>query len=224
MDSLWGSRKVALDLMEGPLAEERDAISELFDILERLVHLLERAPGGDLPRLSALILAKAHRLSVGTYSLLLDALGQEAGALYRVIQECFELIEYVRMDPSHLDRTITRGPPSAGNIAKRIGGNLKDVRDHLNSNASHFSLTDSAILHLIDAEAGRLRLERRPSEQVLGTNLRLLAAYMFRCCQEGVEVLLTVDEEAGAGLYNDLLAVGEEVHLRHLEEGESEPR
>lgn len=65
-------------------------------------------------RVCGLTLLKAKHLALGAYSLILDGLGQEAGALLRPFIEYTELLTYFRKFPSKVDAAIKGKLPSAG--------------------------------------------------------------------------------------------------------------
>lgn len=121
---IWRTRRDALELLGGPLSPERDLLASLFSLIKAQVRSLQGVEGSPLARAGAAILGKAHRLSVGLYSLQLDAL--------------------VTDDPSRIIEIEEDRLPRAGVIAKRIDGKLKDLRDHLSEHASHFAITPSA--------------------------------------------------------------------------------
>jgi hypothetical protein len=90
--------------------------------------------------------------------------------------------------------------PKAGEIAKRIGGGLKDLRTHLNSHASHLSVSEHSMLHLIDLSEGRLRPVQQFKEPVLRANLETLLASVLWLMVAGVKCLV-----AAAGGDDDVL-------------------
>jgi hypothetical protein len=95
-------------------------------------------------------LVKARNYALGLYSLSLDGLGQEAGALLRPLVEAYEVLVYFRLDPSRASKATDDKLPSAGEIAKAISGRFKDLREYLNENASHFAFSPQSMTHLID--------------------------------------------------------------------------
>jgi hypothetical protein len=52
-------------------------------------------------------LVKAKNLALGSYSLVLDGLGQEAGALMRPMIEYAELLAYFRLHPEMVKLSAT---------------------------------------------------------------------------------------------------------------------
>jgi len=119
----------------------------------------------------------------------LDGLAQESGALLRPIIECFELLEYFRKDPKRIEEAIEGRLPPAGVIAKKIKGSLKGLRDYLNTNASHFSLTPEAMLHLINWGDGSIRLKQPYVESVLKRNLETLFLILLLLSSEAIKCL-----------------------------------
>lgn len=154
-----------------------DILTDAFQVVDDLVGYLELA-GAPLGRVCATIAVKARNLALACYSLSLDGLAQESGALFRVLLESLELLQYLRDDPKRLIEVLNGQLPSAGGIAKQINGKFKSLRDHLNAHASHFSLSFEAMNHLVDYSHGRLRTAQPYSERVLRTNLRTLLSML----------------------------------------------
>lgn len=186
--TIWQAREAAAELLAGPLTTESDLLASLFQMIEHQVASFERVDS-PLARASAAILGKAHRLSVGLYSLQLDALGQESGALLRPLQEVSELLSYLAYEPTRVDEVIEGRLPKPGVIAQRIDGRLKALRDHLSAHASHFAVTPEAVAHYVDFERGVVHLDRRPSAKLLRRNVRGLAAFMVMCAADGATLL-----------------------------------
>lgn len=153
-------------------------------------------------RVCGLVLIKARNLGLGCYSLSLDALAQEAGALFRPLIECLELLIYFRLDPRRIDEALEDRLPTAGGIAKRIEGKFKGLREYLNTHASHLSLSPEAVRHLVDLKAGRLRAVQAHNSAVLRQNLRTLLSVMVWLAIEGVNCASVgasvMDAELGA--------------------------
>ena len=176
--SLWKTRRQA----EAALNEELKPFAALFDETFAAVdHCIGRLETLDNPfgRVSALVLIKARNLALGCYSLSLDALAQEAGALFRPLVECLELLMYFRLDPARVDEALEDRLPKAGVIAQRIDGKFKRLRDYLNTHASHLSLSPETIAHLVDFKARRLRPGQVHNVAVLRQNLRTLLAVLI---------------------------------------------
>jgi len=173
--SLWETRRSAEEALEGPLRTHADLLAEafaLFDVCgDRLV-----LSDTDFGRVCALVIAKARSFALGCYSLALDGLAQESGALARPLFESLELLEYLRLDPKRAQEVIENRKPSAGVIARRIEGKFQDLREHFNQHASHLSLGPESIRHLVNFQEGRLRTVLPNDERVLRANLNILIA------------------------------------------------
>jgi len=120
------------------------------------------------------------------YSLSLDALAQEAGALFRPLLESLELLQYLRLDTKRVDEALEDRLPKAGVIAQKIQGKFKNLRDYLNTHASHLSVSAEAMGHLLDFKEGHVRTVQPFSEPVLQRNLATLLAVMAWLSIEGV--------------------------------------
>jgi len=170
---LWETRRSAEQALSGPLRPYSDLLSEVFASLDTCAGRLWRA---DTPfgRVCAVVLIKARNLALGCYSLALDALAQEAGALLRPLIESLELLEYLRQDPPRVAEALEQRLPKAGVIAQRIQGKFKDLRDHLSAHASHLSIGSEAMGHLVNLADGQVQTVQSYSEPVLRANLRFL--------------------------------------------------
>jgi hypothetical protein len=183
--SLWNTRRQAERALTEGLEPFAGLLNEAFLALDDCVDRLERLekPFG---RVCALVLIKARNLGLGCYSLSLDALAQEAGALFRPVLESLELLTYFRLDPTRIDEALENRLPTAGVIAQRIEGKFKGLRDYLNTHASHLSVAPEAMAHLIDFRVGRLRPVQPYKEGVLRGNLRTLLAVLIWLAIEAV--------------------------------------
>jgi hypothetical protein len=175
---LWATRHQAETALGEELKPFADLLNETFAAID---HGAARLEGLDHPfgRVCALVLIKARNLGLGCYSLSLDALAQEAGALFRPLIECLELLVYFRLDPLRINEALEDRLPKAGVIAQRIEGKFKGLRAYLNTHASHLSLSSEAMIHLVDFKAGRLRPVQLHNTAVLRQNLRTLLAVLI---------------------------------------------
>lgn len=183
--SLWSTRRQAERALNEGLKPFAGLLDEAFSALDDCIDRLETL---DQPfgRVCALVLIKARNLELGCYSLSLDALAQEAGALFRPGLECLELLTYFRLDPKRIDKALEDHLPKAGVIAQRIEGKFKGLRDYLNAHASHLSVSPEALAHLVDFRAGRLRSVQPYNEAVLRGNLCTLLAVLVWLAIEAV--------------------------------------
>lgn len=94
-----------------------------------------------IARAARLAAAKGTVLAQGCFSLILDGLAQESGALVRPLVEVAEFLTYLHTD-DRAEREFREDKlPSAGKIAERINGQLKFLRDYLNEDASHLNFS-----------------------------------------------------------------------------------
>lgn len=107
---------------------------------------------------------KGRNLGLACYSLMLDGLAQEGGAVLRPLLESIELTTYFRLDPSRVEDFLNDRLPRAGEIAQQINGRFHALRKYLNDHSSHFGLTFENIQHIVDLNTGSLR----PSQQLGG--------------------------------------------------------
>lgn len=196
---LWDTRRQAEAALSGDFNAFARVFDETFAVLDQCIGRLE---GLDNPfgRVCALVLIKARNLALGCYSLSLDALAQEAGALFRPLIECLELLTYFRLDPPRINEALEGNIPRAGVIAQRIGGQFKGLRDYLNTHASHLSLSPDAMIHLVDFKVGRLRPVQVHNPAVLRQNLVMLLAVLIWLAIEAVNCT-----SVGAGVVDGAL-------------------
>lgn len=185
MNNLWHSRDQASAELAKRAAEALSVLSELFALVDECAKELH---GVDSPfgRVTALMIVKARNLALGCYSLTLDSLGQEGGALFRPLIEALELLTFFRLDASRVEEAIDKGLPKAGEVAKRINGRFEKLRNYLNAHASHLSLAPEALSHLLDLRAQELRLEQPFRFLVALRNLHTLFAVF---CLVGIEAV-----------------------------------
>lgn len=197
--TLWDARRKAEAALRDDLKDFARLINEAFDVLDQCIVRLESLDD-TFGRVCALVLIKARNLGLGCYSLSLDALAQEAGALFRPQIECLELLTYFRLDPSRIKEALEDRLPTAGIIAQRIKGKFKGLREHLNKHASHLSLSPEAMRHLVDFKVGRLRPVQVHNSEVLRQNLVTLLAVLIWLATEAVNCT-----SVGACVVHDML-------------------
>ena len=123
-------------------------------------------------RVCGLTLLKLKHLAVGSYSLILDGLGQETGALMRPMIEYAELLTYFRMFPAAVEKAAENDLPKAGERAKAIGSIYKEFREHLNEHSSHSSFSHYSLSHLLEPSTLRFKKMQRMVPSVLDVNIR----------------------------------------------------
>ena len=125
-------------------------LSQSVSVLERISREQETEEDGKFFLIGSISLAKSCHLLLGCYSLTLDGLGQEAGALLRPLIEVYELLIYLRDDKERVHEAISGNLPKAGEIAKKISGMFEDLRKYLNDTSSHFGYKLDSVTHLLD--------------------------------------------------------------------------
>ncbi len=89
-------------------------IEQLFALADDCIDAYESQDGDLYSTVCSLTTLKAKNLAHGMYSLTLDGLGQEAGALARPFVEYTELLTYFRMLPEAVNDALAGELPSAG--------------------------------------------------------------------------------------------------------------
>jgi hypothetical protein len=149
-----------------------------------------------MARVCAITTAKGRNLLCACYSLSLDALAQESGALLRPLIEVIELLTYFRLGQGSVDEALNGTLPTAGNRAQAIGGQFKFLRDHLNEDASHFAFGYYSVQHLLDKETFKIRPAQHQSFEVLERNLATLSAFFVFLLFESISCLFVAGSDA----------------------------
>jgi len=189
---LWYSRDAGLKVLRSEYSQVIVVLDDLFSVVADIACVLHNVDS-PLGRVSALVIVKARNLALGCYSLSLDSLAQEGGALFRPLLECLELLEYFRQDPNRVDEAAEGRLPSAGVIAKRIDGDCKKVREYLNQHASHLSIAPESMHHILDfasrARQADLCVDQCFSISIAVRNLQTLFAVFCMIAIEGANCL-----------------------------------
>jgi hypothetical protein len=200
----------ALDESLRPIAQFLD---EAFSLIDETIGRLDESVEGPYGRVCALVLIKGKNLALGLYTLMLDALAQEAGAIFRPFIEAVELLTYLRLDPTRIIPIVEKGKfPKAGKVAKQIGGQLKPLRDYLSEHASHLAMSEEAMLHLVNLKEGQLKSFQPFVEEVLRENLRLLLAAVLWLMAAGVNAV----SAGGGAITEDFVDRAEDLRTRIL--------
>jgi hypothetical protein len=184
---LWEARQSALS--DDSLSRELAVIEDLFWALERILEDLHRLNASKKSSLCALVGAKGRNLAHGCYSLALDGLAQESGALLRPLLEAIELMRYLRTVPDAITEAMGGRLPRAGDRAKKINGFLRPIREYLNENASHLAFTYESMRHLFDLEGERMRVLQPHRASVLRVNLKQLYFFTHLLAKEAIDCL-----------------------------------
>ena len=178
------------------IVEQNALVNEGFGLFDKCISLLNqhnKTPNdefnGRFARVVNITLAKTRNLLLGSYSMMLDALSQEAGALLRPILEAYELLIYFRLDPTRVDQAIDGKLPSPGERAKKIEGEFKGLRDHLNAHASHISFDLETSKHLFDFQKSEVRAIQIQTIDVLKRNMSTLNAFQIFVVAEAIRCL-----------------------------------
>ncbi len=193
---IWTARTDALRYLEAQHPDKLAVLSREFDLIDLCVDVYESRAGKDVyARICGLTLLKGKHLAVGAYSLILDGLAQESGALIRPLIEYGELLTYFRMFPDKTKRAAENDLPKAGERAKAIGGMFKEFREHLNSHASHSSYSAHSLSHLVERGTFRFKKLQRAAPAVLDENLKAIATQIYFLAREGVLSLQRLSNE-----------------------------
>jgi hypothetical protein len=170
MNGMWDTRTKASKSLELELKKEADAVYKTFIILDKLLDIYS-TNDTDFCRVIGIIIIKGRNLAKGCFSLSMDGLAQEAGALLRPLIECLELLQYLYEDSTRIGEVLDGKLPSAGKIAIKINGKYKKLRDYLNVHASHISFSYESMAHLVDIGSGQWKVSQPFNIKVLRTNM-----------------------------------------------------
>lgn len=185
--TLWNTRTEAILYLEKECPSKLSVLSELFAAIDLAVDCYEKhSESNTYARVCGLTLLKAKHLAVGAYSLILDGLGQEAGALIRPFIEYTELLTYFRYFPSQVNEAVDNNLPKAGERAKAISSIYKDFRSHLNLHASHSSYSHYALSHLLEPGSFKFKKYQSTVHEVLEQNLRDFSIQVYLLLYEAV--------------------------------------
>ena len=174
--------------------EQARTIKNVFEVVDECIDLFsEKAGEDDFHRICGLVLAKARNYALGAYGLILDGLGQEAGALLRPFIEYHELLTYFRLDPKQATEAINGKLPSAGKRAQLIEGYFHEFRRYLNDNASHSSFSTHSLNHLLDKPSMSIRKEQPMLPKVLFRNMGDFFVQMELMAIEAINCLQTAE-------------------------------
>ena len=194
--SIWSSRDRSLSLLKSDLSQENHFLEELFFLVDDLLRGFPPVGHSAIGTIAALLLLKARRFALASYDMALCCMGQEAGAMIRLLQEAWELLIYFRQDPGRVQNVFTNTLPTAGGVAKTIDAQFKHLREYFNEHASHLSLSAPAIHHLVNWRDLELNLDYEPSSRVLGTNIAVLFSLLFIAATEACQILADLDPTA----------------------------
>lgn len=185
----WKTREESKELLKSSLSESKNYLEKSFDYLDKCIEIHQSNIENDFSRIFGFTTVKAKNYGHALYSLTLDGLAQEGGAILRNMIEAYELMVYFNLDPTRAQQAIENDLPSAGIIGKKIEGHFKNIREYLNSHGSHFSYSRNSLSHLIDWEAIEFKKFQTVSDQVLKTNIRTLNSILNLQCAEAITSL-----------------------------------
>jgi hypothetical protein len=193
---LWKTRRDSEKWLRGellPLAEHLELGFGLIDDSIRLFNEVSEQEKtnfeGQYARICGVASTKGRNFLFACYSVTLDALAQESGAMLRPLIEVVEQLTYFRCDPSRIQHVMDDTLPRAGKIGKDIDGSFQRLRNHLNEEASHFGFGIHSVIHLVDYDTFKFRTVQSHSMERLKHNLSLLSLFQTFLLFESVSCL-----------------------------------
>ena len=106
--TIWATRKEALVYLERMHPSRLAVLDSALELMDQCIDAFEaQSAENKYAELCGLALLKVKHFTLGSYSLILDGLGQETGALMRPMIEYAELLTYFRMFPSAVTQVAT---------------------------------------------------------------------------------------------------------------------
>jgi len=174
---IWNVRNQALAALETDLRQEKEVLDKGFALLDECIDRLHEVAieDNENTRFAAICcqtLVKARRFALGIYSLCLDGLVLEAGALMRILKEAWQLLIYFHQDPERVEKAFAENLPSAGIIAKTINielhNQLQGLTEYYNAHTSHISFNKDALVSInIDFSSENLKGDMRQLDTVI---------------------------------------------------------
>src|SRR5574340_403142 len=113
--NIWTARENSLIWLDNELKPQDEAIQKGFEFINNYAVQFEKhyksegeCERGHFCRVCAISFAKVCHLLIGCYSLTLDGLAQESGALLRPVIEIYEKLVYFREDKSRIYQITER--------------------------------------------------------------------------------------------------------------------
>ena len=179
---LWKVRNQAQEDLNSRFKDENETLLDTFALIDKCIQRLFTVGEKENDRFALVCchtLIKARRYALGCYSLCIDGLAQEAGALFRPFIETWEQLIFYHQEPKRVELALENKLPQAGKIAQKIGSELKGLRDYLNKIASHFSFEPDSLQPMVTAY----------DSENLKTNIRVLFTILCMTAGEAAECL-----------------------------------
>lgn len=211
---MWETRQQALAATESELRNEARLLDTAFRLLDRgIEEVASKSAQDNYASAVLVILVKAKHLGIASYSLALDSLGQEAGALARVWIEALELLRYLALDTSRVQEVFGQRLPSPGTIGKKIDGQAQVLRNLFNESASHFSFDVRSVIHIVNPETQAVRTAPEFKVHVLRANMAVVYWFLHFTLVEALVAMgvAGIPNEEFASLVDDLKAIAQDV-------------
>lgn len=202
---LWSARQDALQALETTLRTEGLLLDESFTFIDAGVERLRdfaslsTEPERVLCAVTAPLAIKGRNLALACYSLSLDGLGQEAGAVLRPLLEVIELLHFLRIAPAHVEELLDRRLRKAGLIAEAVDSDFHELRNSLSGHASHLGLSDIALGHVIRPDATGALV------------LTVVQPFLERNCRINMQMALTFNLRLAIEVFNCANAAGNDM-------------
>ncbi|WIG71343.1 hypothetical protein KEC58_22070 (plasmid) [Photobacterium damselae] len=218
---LWRTRTESLELLDAEFSDLKFILEQCFRVIDHCIDIFEeRSDESSAHNVCRITLVKAKNYALASYGMMLDGLGQEAGAVMRPMIEYLELLKYFRLFPEDVELALIGKLPSAGTRAKKINGIHHKIREHFNHSSSHSSYDEHAIRHLFEFDDVKLRKLQPLSKGALFRNLGDLFVQLYMLIREAVLCIDGINN----GITQDLADFVDMLHLKGMKAFELEKR
>ena len=178
---IWATREASeARLAEPALIAEATLIESAFLLIDECINMLASEQLGHKGYAQVVAVApnKARRLSFGCFSLVLEGLGQEGGALLRPLMEWLSVLEFIRKDPARAELAFEGRLPKAGKIAQEVAPEFRGLRQFLSKNASHYSFSPESFQHVLNPSNGTINPVDLPNHRSLAANVQMVLIFL----------------------------------------------
>ncbi len=180
MGDFWATRNKAIIALDADLGDLAGLLYECFGYVDEIVKDFQvHSKNSAFARAAGFTTAKGRNFAFACFSLSLDGLAQEGGALLRLLLEAIEVLCYFQTEPNGPQQALDQKLPKPGDIARKIGGRFKDLRDDLNRHASHLSLAPEAAQHLWNSSTRQILTKQEFSSAALQENIKVILLFLF---------------------------------------------
>lgn len=186
---MFGDRGKIENIIKLRFKKEEILLKLLVKYIERVLDIINQNSSQDHIIIYGCIIAKSLAYAKGFCSLIYDNLIVESGALLRPSIEGYELLIYLQQFPDKI-KDISNGKKiSAGDVAKDIDATSKFLRDYLNKNSSHLSISEEVVQFVIDKFQNKIVYMGDFTEESIKNNLLFTSMLLYYLAAESGKII-----------------------------------